>query len=98
MNKKITFKNILYFIEGNMKMLGDVFHLLPHHEKEQVLWRMEICKDDCVKNGYCKYCGCDVPGKLYVNDSCNEGERFPNLMTKAQWEQYKQDNNITVIK
>jgi hypothetical protein len=78
-------------------MLGDVFHLLPHHEKEQVLWRMEICKDDCVKNGYCKYCGCDVPGKLYVNDSCNEGERFPNLMTKAQWEQYKQDNNITVI-
>lgn len=79
-------------------MLGDIFHLLPHHEKEQVLWRMEICKDDCMKDGYCKYCGCDVPGKLYVNDSCNGGERFPDLMTKSEWEQYKQDNNITVIK
>jgi hypothetical protein len=97
MNKKITFKNILYFIEGNIKMLGDIFHLIPHHEKEQVLWRMEICKDDCMKDGYCKYCGCDVPGKLYVNDSCNGGERFPDLMTKSEWEQYKQDNNITVI-
>jgi hypothetical protein len=78
-------------------MLGDIFHLIPHHEKEQVLWRMEICKDDCMKDGYCKYCGCDVPGKLYVNDSCNGGERFPDLMTKSEWEQYKQDNNITVI-
>ncbi len=79
-------------------MLGDTFHLLPEHEREQVMWRAEICKDDCMKNGYCKYCGCDVPGKLYVNDSCNNGERFPDLMTKAEWEKHKVDNNITIIK
>ena len=97
MKKKITFKNILYFIEGNIKMLGDTFHLLPLHEKEQVIWRSQICSDDCMKLGYCIYCGCDVPGKLYVNDSCNGGDRFPNLMTKKEWEQYKIDHNITII-
>jgi hypothetical protein len=98
MKPKVTLKNILYFIEGNIKMLGDTFNLLPEHEREQVMWRSQICAEDCMKYGYCVYCGCSVPGKLYVNDSCNSGERFPNLMTRVEWEKYKLEHNITVIK
>ena len=94
---KITPKKILQFIEGNLKMLGDQFDILPHHEKEQVLYRMDICKDDCVKQGYCKYCGCSVPGKMYVNQSCNGGERFPDLMTKDAWQKYKEEHNIIIV-
>jgi hypothetical protein len=91
---KITLKNIKHYIEGNLKMLGDKIHLLSEHEKEQVAYRAMICKDDCVELGYCAYCGCDVPGKLYVKESCNFGERFPNLMNKSDWEKFKLDNGI----
>ena len=86
---KITPKKVLQFLEGNIKMLGDTLHVLPRHEREQVLFRADICKDDCMARGYCRYCGCNVPGKLYVNKSCNNGERFPDLMTAAKWEEYK---------
>ena len=55
-----------------------------------------VCKNDCVKLGYCKYCGCSIPGKLYVTTSCNNGERFPDLMCEADWEKYKTENNIEI--
>lgn len=93
---KITLKNIKHYIEGNIKMLGDKMHLLPEHEKEQVAYRAMICKDECVRLEYCVYCGCDIPGKLYVKESCNGGERFPDLMNKDDWEKYKLDNGITL--
>jgi hypothetical protein len=92
----ITPKKIYQFIEGNLKMLGDTFNLLPDHEKEQVTVRLDICKNDCVKLGYCIYCGCDLPGKMYVKSSCNGGERFPDLMKRDDWEIYKAQNNIIV--
>jgi hypothetical protein len=93
---KITLKNIRHYIEGNVKMLGDKLYLLPEYEKEQVAYRAMICKDECVKLGYCVYCGCDIPGKLYVKDSCNGGERFPDIMNRADWEKYKLDNGINL--
>ena len=43
---------------------------------------------------YCEKCGCDYPGKLYVNKSCNNGERFPDLMSAKEWEEFKKQNNI----
>lgn len=92
----ITPKKILQFIEGNLKMLGDQLNLLPEHEREQVLYRSQICKSDCMKLGYCIYCGCDIPGKLYVKESCNGGDRFPDLMNNSQWEEFKSENNIEI--
>lgn len=68
--------------------------LQPEHIQEQVLWRAFLCKDDCAKTGKCKDCGCSVPGKWYVTQSCNKGTRFPNLMNLAQWEIYKKENKI----
>jgi hypothetical protein len=90
-------KKVLQFIEGNVKMLGDTFHILPRHEREQVLFRADICKEDCMARGYCTYCGCNVPGKLYVNASCNGGARFPDLMTAQKWEEYKKEHGIEVV-
>jgi hypothetical protein len=92
----ITPKKIFQFIEGNLKMLGDQFDLMSQHQKEQVLYRSQICKDDCMKFGYCIECGCSVPGKLYVKESCNGGKRFPDLMSREDWKKYKSDNNIIV--
>lgn len=90
----LTPEKIRQFIEGNIKMLGVRLNLLPNHEKEQVLWRTIICKNDCLKEGVCKYCGCSLPGKLYVNKSCNGGERFPDMMDVEEWDEFKIKNNI----
>jgi hypothetical protein len=92
----ITPKKILQFIEGNLKMVGDGINMLPGYKKEQVLYRLEICKEDCVPAGACKYCGCSVPGKLYVNESCNGGERFPNMMDFEEWQKYKEEHDIKI--
>jgi hypothetical protein len=92
----ITPKKVLQFIEGNLKMLGDELGMLPKHQQEQVLYRSQICKSDCIRLGYCIYCGCDIPGKLYVKESCNSGDRFPDLMNLSDWEKFKSENNIEI--
>jgi hypothetical protein len=89
-------KNIIQFIEGNIKMLGDQFDLLPQHQREQVLYRSQICKDECMQLGYCVECGCDVPGKLYVKESCNGGKKFPDLMNLEDWQEFKKQNKIKI--
>jgi hypothetical protein len=93
---EINLKNISQFIEGNVNMLSDRFNLLPNHKREQVSWRLEVCKDDCVIEGICKYCGCSVPGKLYVDKSCNNGKRFPDMMDEIEWEDFRKKNNLTI--
>jgi hypothetical protein len=87
-------KKIFQYIEGNVKFLGDQLDLLPDHQREQVLYRTFICRNECVQFGYCKLCGCDLPGKFYVKESCNKGKLFPDLMKKAEWEEFKKSNNI----
>ena len=94
---EITPKKIFQFIEGNLKQLGDRLSLLPTHESEQVIYRASICSD-CMEKGTCKYCGCVVPGKLYVKQSCNKGERFPDIMSAIEWEKYKIENKIVIKK
>ena len=91
---KVTINMVRQYIEGNLKMLGDKLNIIPKHEKEQVLYRAEICKGDCVKLGYCVNCGCDLPGKFYVKASCSK--RFPDMMDAESWNEYKIENDITI--
>ena len=92
MSKKITLSNIYNFIEGNTRLFTK--SIQPEHIKQQIAYRMLLCKDDCMITKECKYCGCDVPGKMYVSKSCNNGDRFPDLMSKVDWEEFKKDKNI----
>ena len=90
---KINLKNIKSFLEGNSKMLLANAGIQQEHLKEQVAYRMLLCSD-CMEKGSCKICGCDLPGKLYVSESCNKGEIFPDLMSKPEWDKYKKENDI----
>ena len=94
MKHKITIDNIEQYIEGNSKMFLNKLGFASKHLQEQVSYRMLQCKNDCMITKHCKYCGCDVPGKMYVSKSCNNGERFPDLMSKVDWELFKKDKNI----
>ena len=89
-------KNIKHFIEGYSKFYYDKLIGLEPYIQEQIMYRMSICKDDCMVKGECKYCGCSVPKKMFVIESCNEGKLFPNIMRKEDWELYKIENNIKI--
>lgn len=90
----ITPNKIYQYFQGNLRLLGSHFNTLSPHLKEQVIYRMTICEGDCVKYGKCKYCLCDLPGKFYVTESCNSGQRFPDLMSEEEWQKFKEENDI----
>lgn len=94
MKQKITLKNISSFIEGNTQLILEEFRFQPLHIQEQIVFRRLVCKDDCAVTGLCIVCGCHFLGKSSVRESCNK-ERFPDLMSKNEWEQYKKKNDIT---
>jgi len=90
----ITPNKIFNYLQGNIRLFSEQYNLLPNHLKEQVRYRASICKESCLQYGKCQKCGCDLPGKLYVTESCNRGEKFPDLMNDVEWEVYKKDNDI----
>lgn len=92
--QKITLKNIKSFLEGNGQRLLEELQLQPQHIKEQIAYRRLLCKDDCEKQNKCVYCGCDFKGKTSVKESCNKGKRFPDLMGRIEWEEFKKRNKI----
>lgn len=94
MKTKITFKNISNFIEGNTKLFLSKISLTPKHIQEQVAYRSLLCQNTCVINGKCEFCNCDLPGKFFVKESCNNGIKFPDLMNKVEWEKFKNENGI----
>lgn len=93
MKQKITIKNIKSFLEGNIQLGLEQLNLQPVHIQEQIAYRRLLCKDDCAVNNQCIKCGCDFKGKTSVQKSCNP-ERFPDLMSKIEWEQFKQQHDI----
>lgn len=84
------------YIEGNTNYLLDRYDLFPEYKKEQVLWRLQLCKEDCVKEGACQYCGCPPEKKAFVQTSCNKGDRFPDMMSKEEWEKFKDEKQINI--
>lgn len=91
MSKEITLNNIYNFIEGNTRLFTK--SIQPEYIKQQIAYRMLLCKDDCAKEGHCIKCGCDYPGRVYTTESCNT-DRFPDFMSRIDWEEFKKDKNI----
>lgn len=88
--KKLTLSNIKSYLQGNFRYYIGA----PKHIQEQYKYRLSLCKDDCIKEGKCKYCGCPPDKKALVDESCNDGERFPDLLGKDEWKWFKEDNKI----
>jgi len=93
MSRKITRSNIYNYLDGNGKMILDKLGLSQPHIKEQVAYRLLVCKDDCVVNGRCKKCTCPLPDRAFSTASCNT-DLFPNLMNEKDWIIFKQANGI----
>jgi len=107
--KDLTRKNLKAFVQGNTRLLrqklakklgdtwGREFLELEDHLKEQVEYRMMICKETCLPEGNCRVCNCAVPGKMFASISCNEGVLFPPLKSKEEWEKFKIGENYYIM-
>ena len=94
MKPEINIKNIKAYIEGNSQRVLERLSLQPEHIQQQIAYRRLICSQDCAVTGKCIKCGCEFLGKTSVTKSCNNGERFPDLMSRIEWEEFKKDKNI----
>ena len=91
MSKEITLNNIYNFIEGNIRLRTK--SIQPQHIKEQIAYRLLTCSNDSAQKGECIVCGCNFPDRVYSTKSCNN-KRFPDFLSKVDWELYKIDNKI----
>lgn len=94
--KIFNLNNIKSYVEGNLNYYYNNIVGLPEHIQEQTLYRLSLCKNDCVEAEECVYCSCPPKKKVFVTKSCNNGERFPDLMEEQEWEAYKKENNIYI--
>lgn len=96
--ESITANKIKSFIQGHsLYQLDKRFNILSEHKKEQVFYRMFLCKDTCLKEGKCKSCGCDTPERFYIDKEYETRQCiFPDFMGKDIWEQFKKINQIDV--
>lgn len=94
---KINLSTIKSFFQGYARKFTEGFGLLAEYKKEQVVWRTEKSKE-CMENGVCLFCGCDMPAKLYCDDECLDPDRkcYPEMMDEKTWEEFKKTNNIVV--
>lgn len=93
MSKDITPQNVFNFLEGNITKIMSNIGLSAKCIDEQVQYRLHICKDDCVKAGACKKCGCKLPGRAYTSQTCNI-DRFPDFMNNDEWINFKITNKL----
>jgi hypothetical protein len=88
----ITISNVKAFLQGTIREYYYRYNEMPKFLQEQIALRNDKCKDDCVKTGKCKECGCSIPGKWFVTKTCNK-DRFPDLMEQDDWIKFKINNN-----
>lgn len=91
--EEITLSNIKSFFQGQARAYLDKIDLFPLHKKEQVFYRIYLCRDSCVPFKYCTECRCPALKKSYATKSCNL-EKFPDLMGEKEWTDYKLKKNI----
>jgi hypothetical protein len=64
--------------------------------REQISFRIKSIKMECVMNGSCLECGCDIPQLAYCNRPC-EGNCYPPMMNKKDWKFWKEHGVYTHI-
>lgn len=98
---KLSVSNVKGFLQGEIRsFLADMDVLLPDsHIKEQAIWRLHEISEkspQCIKNGECDVCGCDLT-KVYEDRGCAaDFPCYPAMRTKEEWEKFKKENNIEV--
>lgn len=92
MKAKINLKNIIAYIQGNIRYkfyYSNFLHkFIPKHIKEQIDFRIAFMDDDCYNNGQCKLCGCKTTHLQMANKECDK-PCYPKIMSIKKWSKFK---------
>lgn len=75
-----------------------MFQLMPPHIVEQLCLRLydKECKD-CVKQGFCKDCGCAMPEKAFDPYAhCSLGNWGPMILSRKEYEKHREQFPIKI--
>lgn len=98
MKKKIVIKDIVAYLQGNIryKLYYSTFRfLILKHIREQITHRIRVMDGLCYSQGSCKMCGCMTTHLQMANKSCDK-PCYPKMMNKKNWQSYKNKNTIIV--
>lgn len=69
--------------------------MIRNHIKEQIIFRIKVMNPECYNQGNCIHCGCHTTSLQMANKVC-EGNCYPELMSKTDWNNYKLENNVEI--
>lgn len=87
MKAKINLKNIIAYIQGNLRKscYGTSFeYLLRQHIREQIKVRINSSNKECILQGACISCGCSTPGLQMSDKPCDEF-CYPKMLDPRTW-------------
>lgn len=86
-------RNWVSYVTGHLMM-----RLLPPHVLEQYILRLfdSECRE-CVTNGKCHHCGCDMPARAYDPfTSCSAGNWGPIIFDKSKYAKLREEYPIEI--
>lgn len=87
MKSKITVKNIISYVQGNIRYrlyYSRFRFLIREHIREQYEYRIRVMKKECYESGNCVICGCKTTNLQFANKPC-DGNCYPRMMSKKEW-------------
>jgi hypothetical protein len=87
MNAKFSYKNILSWLQGNLRYkiyYSKFSFLIPRFIKEQFETRVKSIPESCYLNGSCDLCGCETTKLQFANKPC-AGSCYPEFLSKKEW-------------
>lgn len=86
----ITLKNIIAFIEGNLRYRiyystnPFIRSLMRKHIREQIEARIRSMNMECYNKGYCIVCGCKTTALQMAHKAC-DGDCYPPMVGRKTW-------------
>lgn len=89
--KDLTLSNIKGFFQGNFRLFLKNSNIsLPLHILEQSEWRLQQVENkspQCLKEGSCVHCGCEIYGKVMEDRGCETC--YPPMLNETDWKNYE---------
>lgn len=96
--KKITIKNIIAFIVGNIRYrlyYSKFLFLIRRHILEQIRFRIKVMDRECYVRGSCVMCGCTTTALQMANKMCDK-PCYPPMMKKKIWNKFYSDKKVKI--
>lgn len=100
MKNKITLKDVLAYIQGNIRYRlynSNWSWLMRNHIKDQIDMRILSMNKSCYNQGSCIMCGCRTTHLQMANKTC-DNPCYPSMMNKKQWKEINKKGTIFVDK